>query len=368
MNEQRDTISGLFPESRAVVIGLPPKFTVLEELEQANHIRLATAFGHMSGWGKLEPGFKRCKGRVDVMTGLDFFQTEPALLRAWNRARGPRFRARLMTSKSGIFHPKVLIVFSPSKSFALVGSGNLSEGGLKTNIECSVYTGDEAHLRHLANWFDGLFERGEDLADDDIREYESKYKHVNRAVSGIHRQQRALEKTISNRHAAPGRYWVIADGDDGDQSDNFYRDGVVRITGRSELGDLQRYDHGKLELALKAKYPDEYQSKDPKTKARLCYNFAHEVAVGHGVFLRHGVKKILGFGIAEESKQNTGTKPSPYFFDESDEFKHALKVHWKIKGTFPLPNDFRLSQNFIAPIEDNRLDTLKAAVGLGERD
>ena len=152
MNGQSDSISGLFPDSKAVVIGLPTQFTILEELEQANFIRLATAFGHMSGWEKLKPAIKRCKGSVHVITGLDFFQTEPALLRTWNRASvNPRFRARLVTSESGIFHPKVLIVSSPSRSFALVGSGNLSEGGLRTNIECSVYTGDEVHLRHLAS-------------------------------------------------------------------------------------------------------------------------------------------------------------------------------------------------------------------------
>jgi hypothetical protein len=86
MSEPRDIILGLFPESKAAVIGLPPKFRILEELEHADSIRLATAFGHMSGWAKLEPAIRKCKGSIHVITGLDFFQTEPALLRTWNRA------------------------------------------------------------------------------------------------------------------------------------------------------------------------------------------------------------------------------------------------------------------------------------------
>jgi hypothetical protein len=378
MSEESDIISGLFPDSRAAVFGLPPKFTVLEELEHADSIRLATAFGHMSGWEKLEPAINKCKGTIRLITGLDFFQTEPALLRTWNRASvNPRFRPRVMTSESGVFHPKVLIVSSPSKSFALVGSGNLSEGGLRTNIECSVYTRDEVHVRHLAKWFDGLFRRGQGFGEGDIREYEAKYKNVHRAVAKIYRQQRALETTLKNRHAAflanrqkaankAKRYWVIADGDDGDQWDDFYREGVVRITGRKELGDLRQYGSPRdVVLALKKTRPREFQSKNPASKARLCFNFAHEVGVGHRIFLRHGLKTIFGFGVVEPLTEAASAKASPYFFDRGHQFPHTLKVHWEKTGDFPLPKGFLLARNFIAPIDGVRLDTLKAAVGLG---
>jgi len=377
MSERSDVISGLFPDSKAAVIGLPPKFTILGELEHADSIRLATAFGHMSGWAKLEPAITKCKGSVHLITGLDFFQTEPALLRRWNRASvNPRFRPRLMTSDSGIFHPKVLIVSCPSKNFALVGSGNLSDGGLRTNIECFVYTDDEADVRHLSKWFDGLFSRGQDFGEDEIRQYELKYKGVHRAISKIRRQQRALESTLKNRHAViqasrqqtlnqPKRYWVIADGDDGDQWDDFYREGIIRITGRKALRDLHQYGSPtEVALALKEKWRDEFQSESPAFKARLCYNFAHEVAVGDGIFVRHGLRTVLGFGIAEQPTQTAGTKSSPYFFDRGHRFPHALKVHWEKTGDFALPKGFLLARNFIAPIRGARLDTLKAVVRL----
>lgn len=160
-------------------------------------------------------------------------------------------------------------------------------------------------------------------------------------------------------------YWVIADGDDRDQWDNFRREGVVRITGRGELGDLRKYQsQGEMELALKKKYPEEFESKNPAAKARLCCNFAQEVKVGDGMFLRHGLKTILGFGVAEESKQNTGTKSSPYFFDAGHRFPHALKVHWENAGNFLLPSEFWLAQDFIASISGARLATVKAAVFL----
>jgi HKD family nuclease len=55
------------------------------------------------------------------------------------------------------FHPKVLIVNAADRalrlegrrSFAIVGSANLSEGGLLRNIEYSLYTDRDDHIRAL---------------------------------------------------------------------------------------------------------------------------------------------------------------------------------------------------------------------------
>lgn len=203
MNKPKLSSSGLFPDSSATVIGLPANFNILEELEQADSIRLAMAFCHMTGWLKLQSGISKCKGTVQLITGLDFFQTEPTLLRTWNRLNVKLgFRPRLMTSESGIFHPKVLIVSKAAIQFALVGSGNLSEGGLRKNIECFVYTVNELHLQHLIKWFDDIFQRAQEFGEDDIRAYEVKYKKVRQVVSKIQKQQKTLESAIKNRQVA----------------------------------------------------------------------------------------------------------------------------------------------------------------------
>ena len=52
-------------------------------------------------------------------------------------------------------------------------------------------------------------------------------------------------------------YWLIADGGKADQWDAFYSEGIVRITGRQELGDLQKYallPLRELEIALKGNH------------------------------------------------------------------------------------------------------------------
>jgi len=193
MSKLCDSISGLFPKSQAHVIGIPPDFNIVQELENADSVRIAIAFCHMTGWLKILPGIQKCKGTIHLITGLDFCQTEPALLRAWNRlAVSNHFCPRLMMSEGGIFHPKVLIVSNHSHRFSLVGSGNLSEGGLRTNIECFVHTTDESHIEQLGRWCDEIFQRAQEFGEDDIREYEVNYKKIRHAVSKIQNSKKRL--------------------------------------------------------------------------------------------------------------------------------------------------------------------------------
>jgi len=73
----------LFPNSRAVVIGLPPSFDIRLELASAKTIRLATAFAHWAGWQMLSDAILACEGEKSLMAGSSFFQTEPKVLREW---------------------------------------------------------------------------------------------------------------------------------------------------------------------------------------------------------------------------------------------------------------------------------------------
>ncbi len=196
-------VSEFFPDGNVAVIGTPQSFGILEELEKATSIRLAMAFCHLNGWSRFEVPIKKCAGDVYLLTGLDFFQTEPQLLRAWNRLSiNRRFHPRLVTTKSGIFHPKVLIVSSPVKKFALVGSGNLSEGGLRTNIECFLYTDESTEVSALTKWFDEVFRNAKNFGEHEIGLYEPKYKNAHRAVAKIRREQRKVEDELTKRQKA----------------------------------------------------------------------------------------------------------------------------------------------------------------------
>jgi len=90
-------LPGMLCLGNAVVLGLPTSFDLLAEIESATKVKLATAFGHMSGWNSIRPSIERSTAEIQLLTGLSFCQTEPPLLSDWLNMsrRDKRIRARL---------------------------------------------------------------------------------------------------------------------------------------------------------------------------------------------------------------------------------------------------------------------------------
>ena len=191
----------LFPKGSAVVIGLPQKFNLGKRLEEATQIRLATAFAHVSGWRLLAPYLQRSIADIQLIAGLDYFQTEPEVLRKWLRfaKQNERVQAYLAASHGPMFHPKVLIANSRHGRFAIVGSGNLSAGGLRDNIECSVFVEDENLLAGLSAWFDGLLGNSCTilLHESDIAAYQVLYDKTDLPRSRVNVLQHQVERRVA---------------------------------------------------------------------------------------------------------------------------------------------------------------------------
>jgi len=204
----------LFPSGNAVVIGLPQSFHLGTQLERATEIRLATAFAHVSGWRLLAQHVRGTKARIELVAGLHYCQTEPKVLRTWVglATENERIRAYVVGRLGPMFHPKVLIVKHGRAGFAIVGSGNLSAGGLRDNVECSVFTADGDMLAHLSKWFDELVANAytHPLRTSDINSYELLYDKAKRARAGIHALQRRAELEISAAHEASMQRWEEA--------------------------------------------------------------------------------------------------------------------------------------------------------------
>lgn len=196
------------PSDRSAVIGVPNDFNIEFALRSAIFIRLATAFAHFRGWRLVAPFIIQSTATARLMTGLNFFQTEPGLLREWKRLcssrRGKCFISARLANKLDIFHPKVVIVTAveSQNSFAVVGSGNLSVGGLRTNIECRLFTSDATTLANLIRWFDAQWELARDLTLRDIAEYESHYLRVRKATNRIRKQEAFVAEKIDRRTEA----------------------------------------------------------------------------------------------------------------------------------------------------------------------
>lgn len=204
-------VRGLLGLGAAIVVGLPEAFHLESELQGAESIKLATAFAHWSGWQLLLPYIKKTTGTVKLLTGLSFCQTEPGVLYNWHKlSRDERISARLFAEKRTTFHPKVLLVKSPRKAFAIVGSGNLSSGGFLENIECGLFSNESKVYAALDDWFEKLFTDDsltKKLREPDIRRYKKRFDAAKKANKEVERLQREAEDDIGERHRAGLKQW-----------------------------------------------------------------------------------------------------------------------------------------------------------------
>ena len=205
---------GLLGPGLALVVGLPPLFRLQDEIEAADSIKLATAFAHWLGWNHLLPHINKSQGTVKLLTGLSFCQTEPDVLYDWHeRSCDGRAEARLFTDKRTTFHPKVLLVKAGPKAFVVVGSGNLSNGGFLTNIECGLFSDDAKVFGALDDWFESLFSNDDltkQLGEPDIRRYKKRFDAAKKPKKEIEHLQHAAEEEIGDQHRAGLNNWQKA--------------------------------------------------------------------------------------------------------------------------------------------------------------
>jgi 5-methylcytosine-specific restriction protein B len=157
----------------------------------------------------------------------------------------------------------------------------------------------------------------------------------------------------SDQNPLEAKYWVLGAGKGAKRWPEFYEDGIVTI-GWDGLGDLRLYNsQSEVFDGFKTKYKDE---SNPTNNAKACFDFAHKLRIGDGLFVKQGTSKLVGFGVIE----------SEYMFDESrPSHKHIRKVRWTKKGEFDLPEGERLSIKTVTPVRDAEvLEMLKKAVGL----
>jgi hypothetical protein len=134
------------------------------------------------------------------------------VLRQWLKlSRTGQIEPYLYPKSPPSFHPKVIIV-EGTKRFAIVGSGNLSAGGLKDNVECSVYITNPPLIDELIVWFAGEVDQCEALFKSDIDEYEPRYERAKKARKKIETEQQNAENKIVAKSNSRLRTWNEAIG------------------------------------------------------------------------------------------------------------------------------------------------------------
>lgn len=182
----------LFGDGPAKVIGLPPQFDLVAELKRAKRVCLLSAFAKQSGWDWMKPGLEDSKARFELVAGSNFWQTEPKVLWDWLSRSSSAPILPYLHNHAPMFHPKLLLVEGSYRSFAVIGSGNLTSGGLEKNVECGVYVTDRGPHRALFDearlWVNEVLSSPEcrPLTRERYKEYATGFKknrHANKAMA-----------------------------------------------------------------------------------------------------------------------------------------------------------------------------------------
>jgi len=204
----------LLGKGNAWIIGLPPGFNLDQRLHDAQEIRLATAFAHRSGWKYFRDAASNGKAKLLLLTGLDCWQTEPLLLKEWHdlmMSEPGRIEVKIALNEI-FFHPKVLIVKCADKhaSFGIVGSGNLSQGGLQDNVECGIYFEDRNLIAQLHGWFETQFSRANRVTAEGISAYSQAYRPNWKGRKNLEKKQLKVRAKMQEYDAAKPAKWDLA--------------------------------------------------------------------------------------------------------------------------------------------------------------
>ncbi|MGO1058536.1 AAA family ATPase [Planococcus sp. FY231025] len=115
------------------------------------------------------------------------------------------------------------------------------------------------------------------------------------------------------------RYWMYAPGEGSRFWEEFHQKGIMGI-GWEEIGDLKQFP---TKNAIKEKMRQVYEEDLSYMNAgHATWQFANEIEIGDVVFVKKGLKKIIGRGVVG----------SDYYFDESRaEYNNLRNVDWTHK-------------------------------------
>jgi HKD family nuclease len=127
------------------------KIKMVDELNRSiatcTQIRMAVAFAKMSGYQLIKESldsFIQQNGRVTLLIGLDFHTTDPDVLRELSKYFDTKETFEMYCLSGNInqtatYHPKLyLFSHSNDKTTAIIGSSNLTRGGLENNVEINI--------------------------------------------------------------------------------------------------------------------------------------------------------------------------------------------------------------------------------------
>lgn len=136
-------------------------------------------------------------------------------------------------------------------------------------------------------------------------------------------------------------YWIYSPGDNACMWDEFYKLGIMGI-GWDDVTDLKEFtSKEEIKDYMKKVYDPSYSYKN---NAHCLWQFANEIKIGDVIFVKKGMRKIIGKGVVT----------SDYIYDSAREtYKHIRKVEWTNKGEWEHPGQAAMKTlTCISPFPD----------------
>ena len=121
---------------------------VKQEMQNANNVQIAVAFLKYSGVKVIEKSLSQCLdngGNIELIAGLDFKTTDPKsihyfinLKKEYSSIKFYCFGDRKINKINIVFHPKIYLFEKGRETTGIVGSSNLTKGGLISNFEVNT--------------------------------------------------------------------------------------------------------------------------------------------------------------------------------------------------------------------------------------
>jgi HKD family nuclease len=168
-----------------------------EGIARATEARLSAAYVSARGVELVRDALLDCcskGGPVEFIVGVDSFATEPAALRELLKLRERTQKVTCichgdpLSPRGGIYHPKCYILQGAECTDVIVGSSNLTEGGLCQNTELNVvvsFSNEDEVLEEVNGVYDH-FKFGADCFVPD-EEFLEAYAEAAKRVSGARR-------------------------------------------------------------------------------------------------------------------------------------------------------------------------------------
>lgn len=177
------------------------KHVIEKNMTSADEVVICTAFFKKSSLSKsILKNARRLKKKMTMFVGIDFFQTEPDALQKM-RSLGINLFIVHSSELSVTFHPKLYLFKNSEAAFAIIGSANMTKGGLETNYElssCISVKNGSIIENELSSYIESLKndENSSRCTNVELKKYRDEYEkfHRNDGVVSIVRNQSQKEK------------------------------------------------------------------------------------------------------------------------------------------------------------------------------